>query len=96
MRAGPWMGILERLIVVPLVVLGEFEAVGFVVAAKGFIFPGLTEGFTRLYAAEPRRVVVAQEAYLIGTFASFAIAVLGGIFASSVSASLAPGLIVRW
>jgi hypothetical protein len=95
-RAGPWMGVLERLLIVPLAVLGEFEAVGFVVAAKGFVFPGLTQALQKVHPNQPEWVVIAQEVYLIGTFASFAIAVLGGLFAGAVSGSLAPGAIARW
>ena len=95
-RAGPWMGVLERLLIVPLAILGEFEAVGFVVAAKGFIFPGLTQALARVHPDQPERLVIAQEVYLIGTFASFAIGVLGGIFAAAVRGALAPGALVRW
>jgi len=58
-RGGRWIGALERLLVMILVIAGEIGAVGFVVAAKSIL---------RFGEADQRRVV---EYIIIGTFLSF-------------------------
>jgi len=69
-NAGKWIGNLERLLVFIFVVLGRWEAVGFLLAAKSiFRFGDLKNG-------EDRRLT---EYVLIGTLLSFGIAILTGI-----------------
>jgi hypothetical protein len=90
--AGPYVGYVERLLVFTLVVLKQFEAVGFVVAAKGFVFPGVTQGLANLvrHKAIPDAVLIAeQEKYLVGSITSIAWAVLGGVVTIGVLAALA-------
>ena len=64
---GLTIGILERLIVMTLVVLDQYEAIGFLIAAKSLL---------RFADKEPE---VKSELVLIGTLLSFAIAMLVGL-----------------
>lgn len=69
-NAGKYIGILERLLVFVFVVLGRWEAVGFLLAAKSvFRFGDLTQ-------AKDRKLT---EYILIGTLLSFGIAILTGM-----------------
>jgi purine nucleosidase len=91
-RVGPIEGVLERFVVFMLVLYREFEAVAFFMAAKHFI----AEGFGPAQPA-PREPGQAEEpdphqtdeqtkiqrrGYVLGTFISFGIAILGGLVAS--------------
>ncbi|MBX2894102.1 MAG: DUF3307 domain-containing protein [Cyclobacteriaceae bacterium] len=68
--AGLYIGILERLFVFTFVVTNNWEAIGFLLAAKSvFRFGDLTN-------AKDRKLT---EYILIGTFLSFGIAILGGM-----------------
>ncbi len=68
-NAGMWIGYLERILIVTFVVTSNIEAVGFLLAAKSiFRFGELNK------AAE----IKTTEYVLIGTFASFTIALLVG------------------
>jgi hypothetical protein len=70
-HAGKYIGILERLFVFTFVVTNNWDAVGFLIAAKsGFRFGDLT-------TAKDRKLT---EYILIGTLISFGIAILTGIF----------------
>jgi hypothetical protein len=69
-KAGNYIGILERLFVFAFVILGQWEAIGFLLAAKSvFRFGDLKEA----------RDIKLTEYVLIGTLLSFGIAMLGGI-----------------
>ncbi|HLP73296.1 MAG TPA: DUF3307 domain-containing protein [Bacteroidales bacterium] len=69
-KAGNWIGILERLFVFTFVFAGQWEAVGFLLAAKSiFRFGDLKE-------SKDRKLT---EYVLIGTLISFGIAILSGI-----------------
>lgn len=69
-KAGYIIGILERLLVFVFVVLGRWEAIGFLIAAKSvFRFGDLKE---------PRERMLT-EYILIGTLASFGVAILIGL-----------------
>jgi hypothetical protein len=64
---GRAIGVLERALAITFVFLGEYGAVGFVVAAKSL---------ARFKALEDREFA---EYFLIGTLASLLLAVLGGL-----------------
>lgn len=77
-RAGAWTGILERTIVLLLVLLGEFSAVAWVMAAKGFMLQAFA-GLRKNSGDHDPNAAITLETYLIGTFASFALAIIGGL-----------------
>ena len=70
-KAGTWIGILERLIVFLLVIVGQWDAIGLLVAAKSII--RLKDGDQKM-----------SEYVLIGTLISISIAVLTGFIVSIV------------
>ena len=77
--AGRWIGILERLLLFCLVVIDEAGAAGLVVAAKAILrFPEIT-------GEEPH---LPAEYVLIGSLASWLLAVVGGIGARLVLGTL--------
>lgn len=66
--AGKWIGVFERILILILVLYGQYEAIGFLIAGKSFIRFSETEPKTR-----------AQTEYiLIGTLISFTIAIAVG------------------
>lgn len=68
--AGKWIGKMERLLVLSFVLLGQYQAIGFLIAAKSiFRFNGITENKDRMEA----------EYIMVGTFMSFALAILLGL-----------------
>jgi hypothetical protein len=68
-KAGQYIGMLERLLILGFVLTGHFTAIGFLMAAKSvFRFGDLTR-------AKDRKLT---EYILIGTFLSFGIAILTG------------------
>ncbi|WP_343670635.1 DUF3307 domain-containing protein [Chitinophaga sp.] len=68
--AGEWIGFLERLMILIFILLGKWEGVGFLLAAKSvFRFGDLKE---------PKETKLT-EYVVIGTFLSFFIAILTGI-----------------
>lgn len=69
-RAGAWIGVLERLLVLTFVITGHWEAVGFLLAAKSvFRFGDLRNS----------KEVYMTEYILIGTLLSFGLAILTGL-----------------
>lgn len=68
--AGCWIGYIERFLILTFVITNHFEAVGFLLAAKSVF------RFGELKQANEIKVT---EYVLIGTFASFTIAVLIGL-----------------
>lgn len=70
-KAGTWIGYLERLIILTFILLQQYSAIGFLIAAKSiFRFSGgVKEPHERKYA----------EYILIGTLISFSLAILLGI-----------------
>ncbi|WPV67146.1 DUF3307 domain-containing protein [Chitinophaga sp. LS1] len=74
-NAGEWIGFLERLMILIFILLGKWEGVGFLLAAKSvFRFGDLKE---------PRETKLT-EYVVIGTFLSFFIAILTGIITSQL------------
>ena len=80
-NAGQWIGILERILILTLVYIHEFGAIGFLITAKSLLRvvdqpfgaarePSLVKPFS------PRK---HTEYVLIGTFLSFAIAIITGL-----------------
>ncbi len=76
-RVGEAIGVLERLLLVALVLLGEVAAIGFVVAAKTL---------ARFKQLDEREFA---EYYLLGTLASVTVALLSGAIAASVLSRVA-------
>lgn len=70
-KVGATIGVLERLIVCGLVLVGEFAAIGLVVTAKTI---------ARFKQLEDRQFA---EYYLLGTLASISVALLTGLLASA-------------
>jgi hypothetical protein len=69
-RAGMWIGQLERFLVLTFVLLGRYEAIGFLVAAKSIL------RFAEIRDSRDRQEV---EYILIGTMFSFAVAIVIGL-----------------
>ncbi|MGZ5135249.1 MAG: DUF3307 domain-containing protein [Flavitalea sp.] len=76
--AGRWIGILERILILTLVYINEFAAIGFLITAKSLLrvidkpfYPG-----SESHPFSPRK---HTEYVLIGTFLSFAIAIITGL-----------------
>jgi hypothetical protein len=70
-NAGKWIGILERLLIFTFIVINEFSAIGFLLAAKSvFRFGDLKN------SSEHKKT----EYIIIGTFISFSFAIAAGLF----------------
>lgn len=68
--AGKIIGILERVLIFTFMIIGQYEAIGFLIAAKSIY------RFTDLKSSSERKF---SEYVLIGTLLSFIIAILVGI-----------------
>jgi hypothetical protein len=80
-NAGRWIGILERVLIITFVFIHEFSAIGFLIAAKSLlrvtdkpIIQDNEPGSTKPFSARKH-----TEYVLIGTFLSFAIAIVVGL-----------------
>lgn len=67
LRAGRWIGILERTVIAVLTLCGQFEAIAFVLTAKSI---------ARFKMLDDREFA---ECYLVGTLASTAVAILASL-----------------
>lgn len=72
-NAGKWIGILERVLVLTFVLTAQFQAIGFLIAAKSIL---------RISVKSEDSARLLSEYVLIGTFISFTIAILTGLLAS--------------
>ncbi|RJS94118.1 DUF3307 domain-containing protein [Salinisphaera sp. Q1T1-3] len=77
LRAGVWIGWLERVLVFVFVLLGQFGAIGFVIAAKSVL------------RFEYARKVEQSELVIIGTLASFGWAILVALATRAALSGLA-------
>lgn len=68
--AGKWIGIIERILILTFIILNQFEAIGFLLAAKSVFRFGELKN-----SAEQKRA----EYILIGTLLSFSVAIATGI-----------------
>ena len=75
-EAGRWIGYLERLIILTLVLYGEFSAIGFLVAAKSLLRFGELRG---------NQDKLQTEYVLVGTLLSFAIAMALGMLVQAAA-----------
>lgn len=75
-HAGVWIGILERVLVVTFVLFNQFQAIGFLIAAKSIL------RFSDKSEDNPRK---QTEYVLIGTLISFTIALFVGLLIKSVN-----------
>jgi hypothetical protein len=69
-NAGRWIGFLERTLIYVFILLGQWEAIGFLLAAKSIF---------RFGELNNSKEMKLTEYVLIGTFASFALAILIGL-----------------
>lgn len=67
-HAGMWIGMMERCLILIMVLAGEYEAMGLLIAAKGFI-----------RFSERNRPERKTEYFLIGTLISIGLALLTGL-----------------
>lgn len=74
--AGIWIGVLERVLVVTFVLFDQFQAIGFLIAAKSIL------RFSDKSEDKPRK---QTEYVLIGTLISFTIALLVGVLIKSLA-----------
>lgn len=70
MNAGKWIGILERVLVLTFVLLGQFQAIGFLIAAKSIL---------RFSVKNETNARILSEYVLVGTLISFTLAILVGL-----------------
>lgn len=68
--AGMWIGFLERFLIITFILLGQYQALGFLIAAKSILRISVNK-------KEERKLT---EYVLIGTMLSFSFAILTGIF----------------
>lgn len=78
-KAGKYIGILERLFVFSFVIMQEWQAIGFLIAAKSVF------RFGDLSRAKDRKLT---EYILIGTLLSFGFAILIGLIYKNISHQL--------
>ncbi len=69
-NAGKWIGIMERMIILTLVIQNQYEAIGLLIAAKSL-----------LRFNEANRPEIKTEYLLIGTLISISLAILTGLLA---------------
>jgi hypothetical protein len=74
-NAGKWIGIIERLIIFFLVLKGQYEAIGLIIAAKGII-----------RFSDNERTEQKTEYLLIGTMISFSLAIVTGLIVIRLTA----------
>ncbi len=74
--AGKWIGIIERVLILTFIVIDQFEAIGFLIAAKSIF------RFSEIKNSEDHKRV---EYILIGTLISFSISIFIGIILSFIS-----------
>ncbi len=81
-KAGLWMGRLERILILTFVLLGRYDAIGFLIAAKSIL------RFSEIRSSKDRK---EAEYILIGTMLSFVIAIILGVFTTWVLKTVQPG-----
>lgn len=69
-NAGQWIGYLERILILTFILIGQIEAIGFLLAAKSIF---------RFGELNKSKEIKTTEYVLIGTLASFTIAILIGL-----------------
>ena len=72
-NAGKWIGIIERIIILILVLNNQYEAIGLLIAAKSL-----------LRFSEANRPEIKTEYLLIGTLISMSLAILTGLIADRI------------
>ncbi len=76
--AGRWIGMLERILIITFIYINQFEAIGFLIAAKSLL--RLIDRPENAFGAQtPFSSRKHTEYVLIGTFLSFAIAIITGL-----------------
>ena len=78
-NAGKWIGIIERVLILTFIILNQFEAIGFLIAAKSVF------RFGELKESEKQKRV---EYILIGTLISFSVAITAGITLNAIRSFL--------
>jgi hypothetical protein len=80
-KAGLWIGYLERTLILTFVLLNQFEAIGFLIAAKSIF------RFGEIKSPQSRR---EAEYILIGTMISFVMAIMLGLCTTWITATISP------
>jgi hypothetical protein len=84
--AGRWIGMLERVLIITFIYTNEFSAIGFLIAAKSVL--RLTDKPERAaFPDKPFSTRKHTEYVLIGTFLSFAIAIITGLLVNALVAA---------
>jgi hypothetical protein len=78
-NAGKWIGILERLLIITFIYANKFEAIGFLIAAKSLLRVTDKPEKSSAPNEKPFSSRKHTEYVLIGTFLSFAIAIICGL-----------------
>lgn len=85
-NAGKWIGMLERVIILTLVFVGQFTAIGFLVTAKSILRiidkqagPNLALSEQKLFSSRKH-----TEYVLIGTFFSYSAAIMVGLGVNTI------------
>lgn len=73
LKVGAWIGILERGVVLTLVLVGEYTAMAFIIAAKSIIWQKKLTGNKEAKGQPP------ADYFLVGTLASITLALFAGI-----------------
>jgi len=73
-NAGKWIGFLERILVLTFVILNQFEAIGFLIAAKSIL---------RLNPNDQKKTRKYSEYILFGTLISFTMTIIIGLLIRS-------------
>ena len=75
-NAGQWIGYLERILIITFILIGKIEAIGFLLAAKSIF---------RFGELNKSKEIKTTEYVLIGTLASFTIAIIIGLIMNWLS-----------
>lgn len=82
-NAGQWIGYLERILIITFILIGKIEAIGFLLAAKSIF---------RFGELNKSKEIKTTEYVLIGTLASFTIAIIIGLIMNWLS--IHPGSVI--
>ncbi len=82
-NTGQWIGYLERILIITFILIGKIEAIGFLLAAKSIF---------RFGELNKSKEIKTTEYVLIGTLASFTIAIIIGLIMNWLSTH--PGSVI--
>ena len=88
--AGRWIGMLERVLIITFIYTSQFGAIGFLIAAKSVLRVTDKPDPAIIPAERPFSTRKHTEYVLIGTFLSFAIAIITGLIINWLLSFAAP------